>query len=313
MPVTRTVCVTGAAGFVGRHLVAGLLAAGHSVKAIIHRQNFPSHLRSGNLEIIPAESSERVEKAIEDSEIVCHLAAHIPRDWNEPSEAAECLRVNALLTLQLAETACKGSPRRFIYFSAGAAYSFSRTPVAESACLYPVDRATYYLASKLTGEIYVEHHRRARRLPALILRVGSCYGPGMPRTSVVSRFLENASNGLPIRVLDGGVPTYDFVHVSDVVGVTLAALETGNPGVYNVGAGTATSVLELACTVREVFDDREVEIVVEPTEGVAPCGFSPLSNEKAGETWGYSPLPLKEGLLLCRQAINPFNGRSDSQ
>lgn len=298
------VVVTGASGFIGRHLTAALLVAGHEVIAVLHKRTLPVHFRTNALRVVwgNAENLSPIRDAILRADAVCHLAALIIRGDSDYRGAERSVQVNSLFTLRIAEFALEKPKTRMIFLSTGQAYRYSKAPVSEDAPMYPSERSTYYLASKLLGELYVEHLRHSRLLPAITLRLGCCYGPGM-RTSVVSSFMNSAAAGLPLTVFDGGRPTHDFVYVSDVVDVIMAALETGDPGVYNVGSGRASSILELARTVVEIFPDRDVPIEVDLPRDGAPASFSTLSIEKARETWGYCPLSLKEGLIKYREQM----------
>jgi UDP-glucose 4-epimerase len=234
-----------------------------------------------------------IGRVVEGVDAVCHLAAHIPGNFEDAVEAERCLRVNGLCTLQLAKSAA-ARRRRFVYFSANF-YRYSPVPVAEDAAVAPEERATYYLSSKFVGENFVEHLRRAAGLSAVSLRVGNVYGPGMPERSVVARFLAAGRAGEALQVWDGGIATYDYVHAADVAAVALAALERGEPGVYNIGGGRACSLLQLADAVADLFPERP-RIVVLPPGGTAASGFPAMDIGKAARAWRYAPRPLSEGL-----------------
>ena len=297
------VVVTGASGFIGQHLVTALLKNGHEVTAILHEHDLPAYLKVAALKVVwgGAENLSPIRTAILQADVVCHLAALILRGHPDFWGAKRSLEINGLFTLRIAKFALEGSAR-MIFLSTGQIYCYSETPVTEDAAVYPVERGTYYLASKLLGELYVEHLRRTRSLLTIILRVGCCYGPGM-RESVVSCFMNSAVAGLPLTVFDGGRPTHDFVYVSDVVDTIIYALETGDPGIYNIGSGYASSILELAQAVVETFPDRDVPIEIDPPLKCMPASFSALSIEKAVATWNYHPLSLSEGLAEYRRQL----------
>jgi UDP-glucose 4-epimerase len=291
----RRVFVTGATGFLGRHVVDALQRAGWAVLALVRS---PAGLApaagvraaSGDLADLSL-----LTRCIDEADAVCHIAAHIPRNHEDPAEAEPCLRINGLLTLQLASAAATRG-RRFLYFSANA-YRYADGPVPEAAPMAPEERATYYITSKLVGEYFVEHLRRTAGLAAVSLRVGNVYGPGMPEKSVVTRFLAAGREGQPLVVRAGGVPTYDYVYATDVAAAAVRALEGGESGVYNIGGGRATSLRELAETVAALFP-KAPPIVIQPVEGAAPAGFPGMDIGKAARAWGYAPLSLSEG--LCR-------------
>jgi len=298
------VVVTGASGFLGQHLTAALLSKGHEVIAVLHKNTLPEYFKTDALRVVWGDLDNLVpiHDAIMQADAICHLAALIIRGYTDSWGAERSLRVNGLFTLRIAEFALEKPKTRMIFPSAGQIYRYSEIPVSEDAPIYPVERSMYYLVSKLLGELYIEHLRRIRSLPAIILRIGCCYGPGM-HESVVSCFMNSAVAGLPLTVFDGGRPTQDFVYVSDVVNAIIAALETGDPGIYNIGSGRASSILELAQAVVKTFPDRDVPIEVDPPLEHMPASFPALAIEKAIAMWNYHPLSLSEGLAEYRRQL----------
>jgi nucleoside-diphosphate-sugar epimerase len=304
------VLVTGAAGFLGRHLVDGLLAEGWEVLALVHRRRLAVRPDSTPVRLLEGDINDPsvIRAAVSGASAVCHLAAYIPPNHADPTYAEPCLRTNALSTLHLAQAVLDHPGCTFLYLSSSNAYAPGADNASEEDALYPADRATYYLASKLLGELYVEHLRRTCRLRAVTLRVSTTYGWGMARGSVVSQFMERARQGLPLTVRDGGVPTYDFVYARDVVRVALAALRETRPGVYNVGSGTAHSLLDLAGAVANTFPEHGARIDVEPPVGPIPASFRAVSIQKAAATWGYKPASLREGLADYRRQMERLPG-----
>ncbi|MFA5088667.1 MAG: NAD(P)-dependent oxidoreductase [Candidatus Omnitrophota bacterium] len=301
----RKVLVTGASGFLGRHLVQAFLKEGGEVWALEHNRPFPDHLRSDKLHIVKADLAdlESLRPFLDNIHAVCHLAAYIPVHYEDSSCAEQCFRINSLLTLRFAEMVSRRKEIRFINFSTGAIYAYSELPVSEEDLLYPVAKATYYAASKLLGELYVERLRLLESFPAITIRLASCYGLGMPEDSSVGRFMQRALAGEPLEVWDGGAARYDFVSVSDAVKATLAALESDGYGVYNVGSGGGHSILELAQTIAEIFGSRNVQIEVKPFSGKPLKGLPVLSIQKARDKWDYRPRSLKAGLLEYQRGL----------
>lgn len=279
-----------------------LIGAGWDVSALVHRNPVPAG--PGKIRMVSGDIGDPATMLpiLSEVDAVCHLAAYLPPDYQDPAYAAACFEINALATLQLGRL-CAEQGKRFVFCSSGQAYVYSSVAVTEDAPLYPAERATFYLASKLSGEVFIEHLRRHHGLEAIILRVGSCYGPGMPRGSVVAFFMEQALARKPLPVRDGGVTSCDFVYVGDVARLITAALEVGAAGVYNAGSGIATSVLELAHAVKATFSEFPVIIDVAPAERPAPASFPALSMTKARDVWGHSPTSLNNGLAAFRNYL----------
>jgi UDP-glucose 4-epimerase len=298
---TGQVFLTGATGFIGSHVCRALLAAGLKIVAMVHL-SLPE--MDGVITVTgTVDDLTLVRESLAQCDAVLHLAAFIPPDLKHSGYAEECFRTNSLLTLRLAECVLATRPIPFIYLSSGQGYAYSPGSVGEIAPVYPAPRAPYYLGSKLLGEIYVEHLRCARGLPAFCLRAGSVYGVGMPDNSVVARFMRAACAGGTLDVADGGSATADFVSASDVVWLALAAARQGKPGVYNVGSGVASSILDLARAVADVFPDRQPRIRIQAPDAAASVSFPALDITKANQEWGYSPRTLSEGLAQYRAAM----------
>ncbi len=298
------VLVTGAAGFLGRHLVPVLVQAGHEVTALDIRP-MPHYASQPGIraQVVEEEDEDALREAVADADAICHLAALVPRNMQDASQAAECLRVNGLFTLRLAQLALEHEVRRFVCCSSGQVYRYSPSPVTEDAPIYPAERATWYLASKLVGELYVEHLRMQSGLPAVTLRLANLYGPQADDPSVVRRFMQAAMEGRPMEVWDNGVPEYDWVFAPDIAGLIAKALAGGDPGIYNAGTGRPASVLDLAQAVANTFPDRKTEILVKAPTGPIPTGFSALDSGKAAATWHYAPKPLPEALQIYRRSL----------
>jgi UDP-glucose 4-epimerase len=299
----RRALVTGAAGFLGRHVVRALVADGWEVVAFDQpsaRLEVPPGVRAIAADIADLAP---LRSEIAGAQAICHLAAFVPPSYDDPAHVDRCLQVNGAATLHLARLAAERPGCRFIYLSAGNAYAPSPTPVAEDHPVNPAGPAAAYLSSKVLGEMFVEQTRRSRGLDAVSLRLSTPYGPGMPERTAVARFMACARRGAPIEVRDGGTATFDFVYVADVAGAILAALKSGAAGVYNIGSGRARSVLELAKTVAAIFREKDVMLDVRRSSGPAFSGFPALNIDKAARTWGFRPRPLDEGLIEYRRQM----------
>lgn len=298
------VLVTGAAGYVGARLVSALAEQGHVVSALTRRAALPVSVAmvANAVRVFEGDigDAEVVARACHGQAAIFHLAAFIPRDMKDAELARQCFEVNALGTQKLAEAAV-AEGARLIHFSTGNLYAPSDAPVTEESPIYPAARAPYYLASKLAGELFVEHLRLTHALKAVILRVSSVYGFGA--RSVAYYFMRNAARGQALCVFDGGIPRYDFVEVGDVVRAALDAWASGAVGTFNIGAGKTHSLEQLAQCVAATFPDQEVKVErIPPTGEIAP-NLSPLDCAKAQRAWGYAPTSLREGLAQMRREM----------
>ncbi len=309
-PSAATSCrvlVTGATGFIGRRIVRAFLDRGWQVTAAVHKTPIPAWMVGAGVDSLKFTTDDLrpVADAISGAQAVCHAAAFLPPDYTDSDYVERCLEINAVFALRLAELAAKQPGIRFVHLSSAQAYDAqSEEPCEEHDRLYSADRATYYLTSKLAGEIFVEHQRRSRGLAAIGLRVGSCYGPGMSHKSVVSMFLDKARRGQTIEVHDGGQATCDHVFVDDVAKIAVLAAESGDPGMYNMGSGRKTSILELAHATAKTYPDNRVPIKVRPPSEHPANGFPALSMHKTNSTWNHRPTDLRAGLAAMRQCLD---------
>ena len=241
----RRVLVTGGAGFIGHHLVAALTRSGANVLVI-------DDLSAGSAErLAPDVEFERLDIASDDLKGVLdrwrpstmfHLAAQVsvPRSEADPEYD---LRVNGLGTLRLV-TAARGSGARRLVFtsSGGAVYGETSTPATEQSSARP-DSA--YGIHKLLAEQYVARSG----IPYAIARPSNIYGPGqdaMGEGAVVAVFTSAAREGRSIVIHGDGTQERDFLHVLDLVDGLMLLGAVGSDGIWNVSAGTSTSILELA-------------------------------------------------------------------
>lgn len=249
----RTLLVTGATGFVGRHVVAacgeyGALAGWRSVAF------------APGSDIRDEDAVARALDSISPDAVI-HLAAQsfVPRSFDAPRETID---INTIGTLNLIECLRRaGFAGRFLYVSSGDVYG--QVPEAE----LPVREVTLprprspYAVSKLAAEMLCLQAHRAHGLQAMVARPFNHIGPGQNARFVIpslARQLVAISRGnQPPRIQVGDIETTrDFTDVRDVVAAYAAILERGQSGAtYVVGSGkerTVREVLQAMCALISV-------------------------------------------------------------
>jgi UDP-glucose 4-epimerase len=181
--------VTGGAGFIGSHIVRGLLAAGRRVRVLDDLSSGrPENLREveGQIELIVGDicTPKDCERACEGADAVFHLAARasVPRSIEFPFE---CNAVNVTGTLNLLIAARNQKVRRFVYSASSSAYGDTPTlPKRENMKDLP---KSPYAVSKLAGEQYCAAFAACYGLQTISLRYFKCSVRGRTRTARTRR------------------------------------------------------------------------------------------------------------------------------
>jgi UDP-glucose 4-epimerase len=236
--------VTGGAGFIGSHAVEALLARGDEVHVL-------DDLSKGKREQVAAGAELHVGDIREPDaafdaarpEAVFHLAAQadVRVSVEDPARDAD---VNVLGTVRILEAARRHGAKVVFASTGGAIYGECDGPVTESAERRPL---APYGTSKLAGEEYLATWNRLHRTGHVALRFGNVYGPRQEphgEAGVVAIFMGLLHEGGTPQIYGDGSQARDYVFVADVVRAMLAAVDHGG-GVFNVGTGVETSVVEL--------------------------------------------------------------------
>jgi UDP-glucose 4-epimerase len=257
----RRVLVTGGAGFIGSHLVDGLLEAGASVRVL---DDFSSGRRehlaaaAGRAEIIAGDVCDEraLDRALAGVEVVLHLATRCVRLSLSDPEGVH--RVNSEGTLRVLMAARRHGAARVVYVSSSEVYGTAvRAPMAED---HPLAPTTVYGATKLAGELYAQAMTRSFGLPTLVVRPFNTYGPRAHFTGVygevIPRFTVRLLNGRPPVIFGDGSQTRDFTYVSDTVRgiMAAAAVPDAHGQAVNIARGEEVTVRRLAELLAKAID-----------------------------------------------------------
>ena len=285
--------VTGGAGFIGSNLVDALLERGDEVVVVDDlssgkRENLSDGARLVELDIRNAPLDELFAEVRPD---VCfHLAAQadVPTSVAQPVLDAEVNVIGTIRVLQAADA----TP---VVFSStgGAIYGECEEPARED---HPRTPLSPYGVAKLAAEEYLAGWNRLKGTRHTALRFGNVYGARQEtglEGGVVAIFLNAMAAGEGTTIFGDGSQRRDFVHVDDVVQAVLAA--PGKGGVYNVGSGVDTTVLELHERCRQVSGRDRAPEFAPPREG--DLKRSALDVSLAADRLGWKPrVALDEGL-----------------
>jgi nucleoside-diphosphate-sugar epimerase len=315
---SRKYLVTGAAGFIGSHLVEALVRRGDSVVAFDNfstgrRENLDAALRARRPEtpeVVVIEADVRDAAAVRRSTKgithVLHQAAlsSVPRSVADPHASHE---VNASGTLNLLLAARDAGVTRFIYASSSSAYGDSPTqPKVETMATAPLSP---YAISKLAGEQYCRVFTSLYGLETVALRYFNIFGPRQDPNSeyaaVVPRFLTAALGGRAPTIYGDGRQSRDFTYIDNAVYANLKACEAPEAAVgraYNIACGKSASLLEVLGLIEKITGRT-----ARPTHEAARPGDVRDSLADIGAArslLGYEPaVDLEEGLRRTAESL----------
>jgi len=264
----KKVLVTGGGGFIGSHLVEGLLAAGADVSVMVRYNSSSSR---GNLEMLSEDDQHRVEVLfgnIEDSDfvarvmdkvdIVFHLAAliAIPYSYLAPRSY---VRTNVEGTLNVLEAARRIGTERIIHTSTSEVYGTAiRTPIDEH---HPLQGQSPYSASKIAADMLAESYYRSFDLPVVTVRPFNTFGPRQSARAFIPTIISQALEREEIH-LGSLEPERDMTYVTDTVAGFIAAAGASRVAgeTINLGTGETHSIGYFANRILDIMGlEKEIK------------------------------------------------------
>jgi UDP-glucose 4-epimerase len=281
------VLITGAAGFLGRHVARRFLEDGFEVTAFDRQVVWSPDIQSvvGDLR-----DADAVAAAAMGHETICHVGAigDVYLAAEQPALASE---VNVTGSANVA-AAAQQVEARVVYASTWEVYGEPRyQPIDED---HPHEPDHPYNITKLAGEQVLLAADRLRDVPVVALRLGTAYGSGLRPNSVFRIFIDKARAGEPITIQGDGSQGRQFTHAADIASAFSVAARSDVRGVaLNTVAPDMVSIRELAETVVARYP---TEITFgEPRPGDVPPAI--VSSARIAETLGWrAETPFEQGL-----------------
>ena len=245
----RRVLVTGGSGFIGRHVVSQLSAAGAHARVVdLNPHPDPA------VEIVIGDLAEPdvVEAALRGGiDSIVHLAAvtSVLRSIEQPELTQ---RTNVAATAGLLEGARVAGVNTLVFASTNAVVGPMEGPaISEASRLRPL---TPYGATKAAGEMLMSAYTESLGVRCACLRLTNAYGPGMQaKDSIVARLMRCLRTGNTFEIYGDGRQVRDYVHTSDIVAAMRRALvDEAWRGPTVIGSGTSLSVLDVIAAVEKV-------------------------------------------------------------
>jgi nucleoside-diphosphate-sugar epimerase len=295
--MTKTIGITGVAGFIGSNLADRLLAEGYRVIGIDNfaygvREQVPAAVELREADI----RGDRIEELLQGVDVLFHLAAKncIADCQDDPVETSD---INVTGTVNVFEAARRAGVRKIVYAESSALYEGSAVLPTPESDVHP---QSFYAVSKLAGMAFAQAYARFFGTRMTALRYFCVYGPRQDyrRTipPVMSAFIIKLLSGQRPIVYGTGEKRRDFVYVDDVNDFHLQCIgdERTDGHVYNLGSGRSYSV-------REIYDEISallgVSIEPEYRPDLAGEAQETLADIDAARALGWEPRTgLRDGL-----------------
>jgi UDP-glucuronate 4-epimerase len=309
--VKKVVLVTGAAGFIGSHLVESLLHLGYPVVGLDNFDDFYSPaIKRNNIRVAEADDGFlMVQGDIRDTtllttvlsenkiSVVVHLAA---RAGVRLSLAQPILYqdVNVSGTLSLLEASRASGVEQFIFASSSSVYGLDhKAPSTEDSRVgCPTSP---YAASKAAAELFCHTYNHLYGLPVVVLRLFTVYGPRQRPEMAIHLFTRMIDSGQEITIFGDGTSKRDYTYITDIIDGIIQALTYRGRSfeIFNLGNSHPVALHHLVRLIEESLG-KTARIGRLPTQpGDVPITFAEIA--KAQAILGYQPkIPIEEGILL---------------
>ncbi|BCX12437.1 MAG: dTDP-glucose 4,6-dehydratase [Thermosynechococcus sp.] len=294
------ILVTGGAGFIGSHLVDRLMEAGHEVICLDNyftgtKRNILRWIGHPNFELIRHDVTDPIRLEVDQIYHLACPASPVHYQYNP----VKTIKTNVMGTLHMLGLA-KRVKARFLLASTSEVYGDPQVhPQPESywGHVNPIGVRSCYDEGKRVAETLTLDYHRQNNVDVRVARIFNTYGPKMQVNDgrVVSNFIVQALQGIPLTVYGDGSQTRSFCYVSDLVEGLIRLMNSDHIGPVNLGNPDEYTVLELAQKIQALINPG-VEIQFKPLPSDDPQRRRP-DITLARTVLGWQPtVPLLAGL-----------------
>jgi len=229
--------ISGAAGFIGRHLISALPDSYEVFGVVRNPVRHPA--TDSRVDLLGWDLTQPLDmKAMPGQiDVIIHLAQ---ANVSFPESASEMLAVNTVSTQHLLEYGRRAGAQRFIFASSGDVYGRSFSPCKESDML---GATTFYALTKQASELLTQAYEPY--LKTCILRLFHPYGPDQSNR-LIPNLADRVRRQQTVRVNRGDRPRFTPIYIDDVVTALMRAIGSDHCGVVNIAGDRVVSIRELA-------------------------------------------------------------------
>jgi UDP-glucuronate decarboxylase len=308
------ILVTGGAGFIGSHLIDRLMKQGHEVVCLDnfftgHKRNILHWMDNPYFELIRHDITEPIRLEVDQIYHLACPASPVHYQYNP----VKTIKTNVLGTLNMLGLA-KRINARFLLASTSEVYGdpdVHPQPEEYRGNVNCIGIRSCYDEGKRVAETLAFDYHRQNEVDIRIMRIFNTYGPRMFENDgrVVSNFIVQALQGIPLTVYGDGLQTRSFCYVSDLVEGMMRLMNGEHIGPINIGNPGEYTILQLAQAIQKMVNP-DAELIFKPLPEDDPKQRQP-DITKAKNLLGWEPnIALDQGLKLT---IEDFRSRIEGK
>jgi UDP-glucuronate decarboxylase len=302
IPQSKSILVTGGAGFIGSHLCEKLLQAGNEVVCLDNfftgsKENIRHLLQDPHFELVRHDIVHPIFLEVDEIYNLACPASPVHYQYNP----VKTIKTNVMGSVHMLGLA-KRVRAKILQASTSEVYGNPGVhPQGESywGNVNPIGLRSCYDEGKRCAETLFFDYHRQNRVKIKVVRIFNTYGPRMHPNDgrVISNFIVQALMGRDITIYGDGSQTRSFCYVDDMISGLIAMMDTGNDfiGPVNLGNPVEFTILKLAEKIKELVNSQS-EIVFKPLPEDDPVRRRPDITLARGKLGWQPAVPLEQGL-----------------